>query len=465
MVGTPPAPKFPPLYPAFLGSLWFTLGSLGAVTLAAELLNLVLVAAAGALMAWGLHVHGGLPRNASLVAALLAFSSADVLRTALIPLSEPLFLALLMGALAAWGLGRAEKGRGPWILAGLLVLVALTRTAGAAAVVGVGAALLLRSGLRRSLMVMAPAVVAMATWGLWAGRRAAEIPEVLRDVLGPYLGWLLGQIVGSPVAFAARLPDHVGDIAARVAVLLLPGLQGWWMWLAAAPLAGLAAFGAARLHRRFPPFVWTAGAYMLLLLVWPYVDRRLVAPLHPFLVAMVVAGAVEVAQRWPGRRASRVVVGVALVWMGGYAVMTTGRIARGWPVSAYRIRADAMATGLETLSRTVPTGSVVGAPELWAALSLHGGWTVVPSARFAPAAAVEDRPVWGTPEEQLELWRSTGVSHLLLEQGGQIHGEALNLQETRCPGSVSILARMPPQMLVRVDLQPCGATGSGPELP
>ena len=122
---------------------------------------------------------------------------------------------------------------------------------------------------------------------------------------------------------------------------------------------------------------------MLLLLVWPYVDRRLVAPLHPFLVAMVVAGAVEVAQRWPGRRASRVVVGVALVWMGGYAVMTTGRIARGWPVSAYRIRADAMATGLETLSRTVPTGSVVGAPELWAALSLHGGWTVVPSARFA----------------------------------------------------------------------------------
>jgi len=457
VVGAPPAPKFPPVYPTLLGLLWFTLGSLGPVTLVAELVNLALISTAGALMAWGLHIHGGLPRGAAVVAALLAFSSADVLRSSLIPLSEPLFLALLMGALAAWEVGRAEKGRGPWLLAGLLVIVALTRTAGTAAVAGIGLALLLRSGLRRSLMVLAPSILAMAAWGLWAGRRATEIPEALRDVLGPYLGWLAGQILASPVAFMARLPAHMGDIGVRVAALLLPGLQGGWMWLAALPLAVLAVVGALRLHRRFPPFVWTAVAYLGLLIVWPYVDRRLVVPLHPFLVAMVVAGAVEVGDRWSGRRAARLVVGAALVWMGGYAVMTTGRIARGWPAAAYRIRADALATGVEALGRMAPPGSVVGAPELWAALSLHGGWTVVPSARFAPAATTEDRPVWGTPEEQLELWRSAGVDHLLLEQGGQIHGDALTLQEDRCPGSVIILARMPPQMLVRVRWELCGA--------
>jgi hypothetical protein len=217
----------------------------------------------------------------------------------------------------------------------------------------------------------------------------------------------------------------------------------------------VAVVGVRRIHRHFPAFTWTALAYLGLLMLWPYVDRRLVAPLHPFMVGLVVAGALELAERAKSMRVTRIVAGAALLWMGGYSVMTTNRIAHGWPVSAYRIRADALATGVESLSRAAPPGAVVGAPELWAALSLHGGWTVIPSALFAPAVTVEERPIWGTAEEQVALWRSAGMDHLLLEQGGQIHGDALNLQEERCPGSVTILARMPPQMLVRIRWQGC----------
>jgi hypothetical protein len=337
----------------------------------------------------------------------------------------------------------------------LLVLLVLTRTAGVAAVAGVGLALLLRAGLLRTLTVVTPAVGTLVAWGMWAGRRAAEIPQGLGDVLGPYMGWLLGQMAAAPRAFVGRLPEHAEQVGSRVAVLLLPGTSGVWTWVACVPLVVLAVVGIRKLHRVFPPFVWTAGAYPGLLLVWPYTDRRLVAPLHPFMVAFIVAGALELAERVKGERAVRVVAAVALLWMGGYTVMTTSRIAQGWPAAAYRIRSDALATGLESLRQAAPAGAVVGAPELWAALALHGGWTVIPSALFVPAAPVDERPIWGLPQEQLDLWRSMGLEVVLLEQGGLIHGDALNAMEERCPGSVTILARMPPQMLVHVRWEGC----------
>lgn len=458
VVGTPPAPKFPPLYPGVLAMLWTIFGGVGAVTLVAELLNLVLVAAAGAFMARALHVHAGLPRNAALLAGLLAFVSADLLRPALIPLSEPLFLALLMGLLATWPReGRGGGVSGLAVPGALLVLLVLSRTAGVAAVAGVGVAGMMRLGTRRTLLMVTPSVLALGGWGLWARGRAAAIPETLQDVLGPYLGWLLSQIVASPAAFMGRLPGHATEVFSRVAVFLLPGTAGWPMWLLFVPLLALVLVGAVRVHRHHPALVWTAVAYLGLLMVWPYVDRRLVAPLHPFMVAFAVAGAVVVKERFQDGRWGQVALAASVIWMSGYGVMTASRIAQGWPVAAYRIRADALATGLEALQETAPPDAVVGAPELWAALSFHGGWTVIPSALFAPAATVEDRPIWGTPQEQLNLWREAGLDHVLLEQGGQIHGDALNLQEERCPGSVRILARMPPQMLVRLDWEVCGA--------
>ncbi|NIQ56541.1 MAG: hypothetical protein GWN71_25225, partial [Gammaproteobacteria bacterium] len=50
--------------------------------------------------------------------------------------------------------------------------------------------------------------------------------------------------------------------------------------------------------------------------------------------------------------------------------------------------------------------------------------------------------MWGTADEQLALWRAMGIDHLLLEQNGTLHDEALDQLEESCPGSVFILARM-----------------------
>jgi hypothetical protein len=450
--GHPPAVKFPPLYPGVLAVLWLVLGSIGPVTLVAELLNLALLALAGTLFAWALARAGVVSRTRAIVVAALAFVSADLWRIALIPLSEALFVALAACALVAWGPALDERRRWGWVPLSLsLVALVLTRSAGVAFVVGFAVALLVHRRVRRATLVVAPAVLTMVVWGAWAAHEASLIPPSLRDLLGPYGGWLAAETIGAPAAFVAGLPHQISGVLGEVASFLVPGLIGPIVWLAALPLAVAALWGAVRLGRSFAPIPWIVGAYLGMLVVWPYLDRRLAVPVHPLVVVLLAVGGLDLIRRWRRPWARALVVAVALTWVVGYAGMSAERVTTGWAAAPYRLRARRLATAVEALDRTTPPNAVVGAPEFWAALHLHGGWQVVPSARFAPLAEGGEAPVWGTPMQQLQTWWATGVDHVLLEQGGEIHGAALDLLEARCPGSVHILARMPPQLLVRLD--------------
>ncbi|HSG07601.1 MAG TPA: hypothetical protein VLA36_04575 [Longimicrobiales bacterium] len=448
----PPAVKFPPLYPAVLGILWMMLGSVGPVTLVAVWLNLVLMATAGGLLGWVLHEGAGIRKGPAVAIAALAFVSADLWRPALVPLSEALFIALSAGAMAAWpAASRVGDRRGAVTLSVLLALAVLTRSAGLALVVGFGTALLLRRSGRAALSVCAPALAAAASWAAWASAHADEIPPGMRDVLGPYGAWLAGQVWSAPGAFVGGLPAHTADLAGRVLGLLVPGLLGWPLWVAGLPLLALAAAGVLRLCRRFPPLVWVPAFYLAMLLTWPFVDRRLVAPVHPWIVALVGVGILSLADRWSARGLRWGLGVVAFAWISSHTAVTASRAAGGWPVAAYQLRSVRLAAAVEALRNTAPEDAVVGAPEFWAALHLHGGWSAAPSARFTPRADDVAKPLWGTPMEQLQLWWDSGVDFVLLEQGGQIHGAALDLLDERCPGAVRLMADFPPQLLVRLD--------------
>lgn len=452
--GNPPAVKFPPGYPAFLAGLWLLLGSLGPVTLAAELANLVLVAAAGALTAWALHRHAGFTLPVALATAALGFASTDVWRPALVPLSEPLFMFFAAAALAAWGFAaRPGDRRGTLALALLLVAAILTRSAALALVLGCGVALARSRGFRAALAATGPALVAAVAWGAFAASRVHEIPEGARDVLGPYGSWLQAQVLGAPRAFLAGLPGEAWGVGDRLASFLLPALSGWLLLGAVLPLVALTVLGVWRLVRGFPPLAWSLAAYLAMLLVWPFVDRRLVAPIHPWVVVGLGWGFVEVTRRTSGRVRLAVIV-AAIVWGGAYATATASRAAHGWPSAGYRLRADRLANALTAMERMTPEGAVVGAPEYWPAIVLHGAWSSFPAARFEPRSADEETPVWGSPDQQLRLWWSYGANYLLLEQNGIVLGDALNRLEEACPGSAFILARMPSQMLVRLDWGP-----------
>jgi hypothetical protein len=191
-----------------------------------------------------------------------------------------------------------------------------------------------------------------------------------------------------------------------------------------------------------------------MLLLWPYLDRRLVAPIHPALVAAGALAASLARDRLSDRRARGALIGALVIWVASYSVVTAARVSDGWPAAPYRLRAERLASAVEALGRTAPDDAVVGAPEFWAALHLHGGWTVAPSVRFDPRSVDPEAPMWGTPIEQISLWRAAGIDHLLLEQAGTLHGAALDRLEGACPGTVFVLARMPPLIVVRLAWRP-----------
>jgi len=460
VAGTPPAAKFPPLYPGVLAVLWAVFGSIGAVTMAATFLNIGFLAVGGALFAKAIHESTELSLRMSAAAAALAFVSTDLLRTGLIALSEPLFLFLMMAALALWpSVASVEPAESDgWkpdrrVIALALVLTAsvTARSAALALVLAFAIALLIRRRFRTAAIVTAPALITMVSWNRWAAEASASIPEASRDLLGPYGSWLADQTVAAPAAFLGGLPAHAQGVLERIAVLFLPGLTGWSLLLVALPLGAVAAFGIWRMLERFPPLGWLTLGYLGMLMLWPYLDRRLVAPLHPALVAAVALGASELVGRARRPEIAKAVILAASVWVAGYSAVTAYRIADGWPTAPYRLRTDRLAAAVEALSQTAPPGAVIGAPEFWAALHLHGGWTVSPSVRFDPRRVDPDAPMWGTPDEQITMWRTAGIDHLLLEQAGQLHGAALDQLEAACPGSIVVLAQMPSAVAVRID--------------
>lgn len=477
VAGTPPATKFPPGYPLTLAALWTLTGSIGMATLAATLLNVGFLAAAGALFGRLLHRTAGLPLGLSLAVAATGFVSTDVMRTALIPLSEPLFLLLLALTLSQWpnvlaavdgAHAVAEGGDGEtsaatpgvqWrlLVAPAVCLLALvaTRSAGLAVVLAFGAALLLPrpSGVRlaSTALMTGPALLFLFGWGRWSNAATGQIPEGALDLLGSYQGWLADQLFSAPTVFLGDLPSHTIGVFGRAIALLVPAVAGTPMWIIGWALLALAAIGTVVLIRHVPPVGWLIVAYLVMLLLWPYLDRRLLVPLHPLLVSAIAVGGLALIERISSKAGRNIFLGAAALWLLGYATVTAYRVADGWPTAPYRVSAENLAAAVEAMNRTVPGDAIVGAPEYWAALHLHGGWTTAPSTRFDPRSMNPEAPMWGTPDEQLALWRDAGIDHLLLEQGGQLHGAALDQLEEECPGSVLVLARMRVAMVVKLD--------------
>ncbi|MDH5588921.1 MAG: hypothetical protein OEZ65_08555 [Gemmatimonadota bacterium] len=446
--GSPPAVKFPPAYPAFLAVLWSLLGNIGGVTLAAQMANILFLSASAALLAWAVHRYGGAPLGVALMAGGLGFASADLLRPALLPLSESLFLFLSAVAVVAWASAMEGRRGAHGALAGAIALLVATRSAGIALILAVVFASLLRRRWKVAL-ALSPGLGVLFAWIMWSEHAAARIPSVLLDILGPYGTWLHGRIAESSVAFVGELPIHLAGVVSRVGVFLLPGVTGWVFWPLVAVIAVPVVVGMVHLRTRLLVVPFLVPIYLGMILVWPYLDRRLVMPIHPFVVACAVVGGWRLLQN-SAVGVRRVAAVASVLWIGAYTAVSAGRVTSGWVDAPYRFRAQRMAGAVAALERVAEAGSVVGAPEFWPGLHLHGGWQVVPSARFQPRGESAGSPVWGTAQDQLELWLETGVTHLLLEQEGQIHGEALDLLEGRCPGAVALLARMEGQLVTRV---------------
>jgi hypothetical protein len=223
------------------------------------------------------------------------------------------------------------------------------------------------------------------------------------------------------------------------------------VWLIGLALLPVLALGFGEMLRRSRILVLTLVLSFCILLVWPFTDVRLVVPYQPFLVLTTVLGFWHAGRALQTRpRLERALRGMALAWGALFISVNATRLTSGWMEEGYRIRSQALLGAVETIVDRAPEDAVIGAPELWPGIHLYTGRMAAPSARFRPLSG--GAPVEGTPAEQIRLWSEVGITHLLLEHGGLVHGEALNQLDAVCPaGTVMILDQRPGQLLVWLD--------------
>lgn len=450
--GAPLAPKYPPAYPLVVAAVWKLVPGFPGNLAVVQILNLLFVSAAGTLFGWFARRFMGLPLLPAIGVAVLAWSSADLWRFSLIPLSEPLFLLSLILVLVAGSALEREPGY-RWAAALLIafLLAFHTRTLGVA--VGLGAVLALWLSRRRvwSAVLGVGMVLLSLPWILWSGRAAREIPEPLKDILGPYGGWFLHQAASEPMRYLSTLPGEAWALVDGAATLLLPAASPVVKWLGAAVLLVPLAVGLPELGRRSRTAFWALLLFLGILWLWPFQDRRLLLPVFPLLVLSIVLGFQRLTERVSSRRWLALGVStMGVLWAFSFVGESWERLASGWTTRGYEVRAAALGRAVEAIETTVPEGGVIGAPELWAGIHLYTGRTVAPSARFLPLA--DEGPSWGTPEEQYRLWIAAGIDHILLEHGGGVHSPPLTRMDELCPGgAVQLLASMPGAFLVRLN--------------
>jgi len=277
--------RFPPLYP-------LTLAIAGAgmeASLRAHWVTVVESAAALALLAAWLKQQLRDTGAAALLFAAFVLLPGWLL-LGLNPLSEPLFFALLFACLLVadrWRDGESS----PWVLAALVSILPLARSAGLALVVAAIVWFHLHGQRRLRLAALATAMcVPILAW--MAYRRILPIDydysaqltlDRVLEVFGGWDGWLLGQW---PRMFNAVI-DNLDPSRHRYAIpaaglLLAFGIVGWWLRLRA---------------RRLDPLFLVV--YLGLVFVWPYPaeQQRLLLVALPFVMLCAADAVVYLAAR------------------------------------------------------------------------------------------------------------------------------------------------------------------------
>jgi hypothetical protein len=274
---------FPPAYPALIAVL-LRAGAFGPWTVV--VINVVFLALGLAASAFVLRRFFTSRATVWIVCLMMALSFV-VIRHATIPLTDIVFFAVAMGALAAMEQARASS-IGPAFWGWLMLSAALVLLGIAVRRIGVSLAapllwtVLSHSGRRRHW-------TALSTW---CGAAFVAIAwttvqtSTLRDRAGVVEGQSAAYVVSHTIGFRLR---ELGELALNVPSAILPAPAIFVC--AGAVVALLVAVGVARRSRPPGPAEVFLGAYTAVLLMWPYYDPRFWLPLIPLLIAYAALGA------------------------------------------------------------------------------------------------------------------------------------------------------------------------------
>ena len=336
--GAPPATHFPPGYPAVLSLLWRAFPAFPANVLAFKALNAVLLAIAAASLVLFAHRRLRLEPAAAAVVAIVGCAAIPTLVLSTVVMSETLFLAVLCVVLPVAD-RMVEAPRRAWepLLLGVLVAaLTMVRTHGIALAVAIVIALAMRRRWREVGMFVAAFVLCMAPWQLWQTVHRGAVPVAMRGSYESYGGWLAHGFGAAGAALAGRTLARTGmELFANVVVMAGAGLPMVARAIAAFGALLLVGLGMARLRRLSVVTFLFLGAYLAIVLLWPFAPSRFVWGIWP-LLTMVVALGIAGVWRWRPNvaplRVARVAGGVIVATvLCGYATYTIrGYRGRWW---------------------------------------------------------------------------------------------------------------------------------------
>ena len=299
---------YPPLFPLVLALC----GTAHSIAWAHALIALLLGAAL--LPAYQVGVHWLESRGAALAALTCIALAPSLWINAKGILSETFFCLLLISTFLVL---ETERVAG-WKVGVLLAALALTRTAALPMIGMYGLWALARRGdTRARLQAAAPAVAALAAYGLWVLVQPSHAGGDYASVLSEKGQSLFGGPAGIGEALAASLWRQVNAIAEGWAgSLLVYWVEGRPLRFALAGAVGvLALAGMALRMRRGRADGWMSAAYLATLLVWPFYEQmeRFLFPLLPVLILYAFFAAGEALRAVSGKPALAHALVAALV--------------------------------------------------------------------------------------------------------------------------------------------------------
>jgi hypothetical protein len=393
--GAPHATHYPPGYPAYLALLWKVSPGFPANVALFTFTNAVFLA----LAAVGAHYFGrkrlGLGNASAALVSLATVACVPTLIFGVFVLSEPMFMALLLPTLLlaerAADTGRPRDAALAGFAAGALAMV---RTMGQFVIPALLLVLVARRRWRAAALSLAGGAIFLLPWQLWVSAHATEVPPVLVGKYGPYSQWLTGALRNGGV-----------DLVVRVAAKNVRALEGmaWAMFAGRDPsgtppsqairaviilsLLGLFALGAARVARRIPVTLAFLGAYMAMVVIWPFEPTRFVWVLLPITGLIVALGVTALVAWRPPRlwlRAARMGALVTAAFLAvGYAAYNVRGVAERW-WAAVPDQNTARATPLVVWARAATHEGELLATDDDALLHLYTGRQTVPVGSFTP---------------------------------------------------------------------------------
>lgn len=273
------------------------------LTLAA--LSLVIVGAAVSLGLRLSRLHG-------ILAGFVAATWFELVYFGPRALSEPIGLALLMGAV--WLLvARRPPGPRQFAIAGLLMGLCFV-----------------------ARIQYAPALLTLAIFTARKDWRGAWLPLVLGGCSALAIDALANLAMGA-VPFrwmieAARINLLEGR-AKAYGTLPLTGyftLLAWYWYLALVPILLLAWLGA----RRYPVLLWIALVHLACHSLIAHKEYRFVLASSALLVILAAIGSAELLRRVPRERLVLATIAALTVWGGTSAVLARGNFAPNWTIEA-----------------------------------------------------------------------------------------------------------------------------------